>query len=148
MFGGGNMRILYVVFLLGSMIPFISYAQYSADEYIGEVDIVEDVDHIDLSELLKLQETIPVAEKNCLRIKKNVRECRCDNGYLYNEYDGIFNRMFDRNPNWDRKVLKYDFYLDGVTYKGETDKETLKNYTRSYKVLGCDIDNNNKIEKN
>ncbi len=141
----------FSVFFIMLITPFVAYAQYggdglSSDPYSGEVEVIEEVDHADLVELFKLQEAIPEAERNCLRIKRNKRECRCDNGYLYKEYDGVYKKLSERHPDWDKKVLKYNFYWEGVTYEGESDMDTLMRYSNKYKALGCE-DDGDKIEK-
>ncbi len=126
------------------VIPFMSYAQ-DVDDI---VNIIDEADHRSIAEMLKLQDAIPAAEKNCLRYKDK-KECRCDNGYLYGEYDLLFSKLSERHPDWDQKTLKYNFYWEGVTYEGKTDMDTLMRYSDKFKVLDCSVDGDSKgkIEK-
>ncbi len=134
------------LFLTGLLLSFLPVTAVFAQGAIPQqsvyesdyIQVLEEEDYKDIAEIHKLQEAIPIAEDNCLRIKKDRRVCRCENGYLYTEYDEHVKSLSDRNPSWGRKELKYNFYWEGVTYEDESDLESFRSYSDKYHVLHCD----------
>ena len=143
----------YLVLLLICFSPFWAHAQESddSDVHVGGqmgapvevqkkdyIEILAEEDQASIAELRKLQEEIPAAEKNCIRIKKDQRSCRCDSAYLYKDYDRIIEDIVTRHPDWENRTLKYNFFWEGVTYEGTSDLEKFRFFSDKFRVLHCD----------
>lgn len=136
------------LFLTGLLLSFLPVTVVFAQGNVPQqnvydsdyVEVLLEEDYKDIAEIHKLQEAIPIAEDNCLRIKKDRRVCRCENGYLYTEYDEHLESLVTRNPDWEGKELRYNFYWDGVTYEDEKDLDSFRAYSEKYHVLHCDAE--------
>tara|TARA_R110001592_G_scaffold20926_14_gene84705 strand:- start:1120 stop:1518 length:399 start_codon:yes stop_codon:yes gene_type:complete len=125
-------------FLIALFVLFSPVQGYAAGSFEpNTIDTFTEDDYTRLAGMLKLQEEIPAAEENCYRIKKDKTECRCDNKYLYDEYDGIVNDLAESHPDWMGKTLEYDFFSEGVTYNGVGNLESFRSFSDSLHILSC-----------
>ncbi len=133
------MPLYFLMVLLVCFSPLYVHAQDGEFES-SYIEVLNEEDYSDIAEILKLQEAIPIAERNCYRIRKNRKECRCDNANLYNEYNKVIDVLAERHPDWENQTLKYNFFWGRVTYEGKKEFESFRAYTDKYSVTDCTSD--------
>lgn len=129
------------LFLVMTLLIFSTssvHAQANSGEEEPYVQILSEDDYEDISELHKLKELIPASEQNCYRVEKNKKKCRCESGYLYNEYTEVVENLSDRHPEWGlQKEITYSFFWEGFTYEGTESIRSFNSYTDMYRRSSC-----------
>ena len=132
------MQRLFSILLL-CMLAGPVYAQNgSMLEEDAEIRVLEEQDFDDIATMLKLEESIPVAEDNCIRVRKKKDICICENAHLYDEYSEALEALRARHPEWENQTFSYNFYQGGVTYEGRESYSSFQSFVDRVLQYDCE----------
>lgn len=132
------MKRLFTLVMFLCVLAAPSYAEDNVMIDEDTIQILNEQDFEDIAVMSKLEETIPVAEENCVRFRKNKEACLCENMHLYEEHNRSYKAIVKRHPEWKGKTLMYDFYLDGVTYTGNRALDDFEMFTNKMNYVDCE----------
>ena len=132
------MKRLFTIILSLCVLVAPAYAEENIMIDQDTIQVLDEQDFEDIAIMSKLEETVPVAEENCIRFRKNKEACLCENMHLYEEHNRSYKALQERHPEWAGKTLIYDFYQDGVTYSDKRRFGDFEMFTNKMNYIDCD----------